>query len=93
MAIGTFASSLSSNQVVGFILALVLCWFVFMGFDYLSVIPGLSAFDSFLLELGIYEHYTNISYGVVDSRDVVYFVSVIAFFLLLTKIVLAKRKW
>lgn len=92
-AIGTFSSSLGSNQVVGFIIALVLSWFAYMGFDYISTIPGLTAFDSFIQGLGIYEHYTSISYGVVDSRDMVYFVSVILFFLLLTKTVLAKRKW
>jgi ABC-2 type transport system permease protein len=93
VAIGTFASSLSGNQVVAFVIALSMCWFTYMGFEYIGAIPALQDIDDMVYALGIYEHYTSISYGVVDSRDMVYFVSVILFFLLLTKVVLAKRKW
>jgi ABC-2 type transport system permease protein len=93
VAIGTFASSLSNNQVVAFVLALSLSWFVYMGFEFLGALPFFASIDYIIYGLGIYDHYTSISYGVVDSRDMIYFISVIVFFLLLTKIILAKRKW
>lgn len=93
VAIGTFASSLSGNQVMAFVLALAMSWFTYMGFEYLGATPAFAQFDHIVYGLGIYEHYTSISYGVVDSRDMVYFVSVIVFFLLLTRVMLAKRKW
>ncbi len=93
VAIGTFASSLSNNQVVSFVLALSLSWFVYMGFEFLGALPFFASIDYIIYGLGIYDHYTSISYGVVDSRDMIYFISVIVFFLLLTKIILAKRKW
>jgi ABC-2 type transport system permease protein len=50
-------------------------------------------FDLFIRNLGIYAHYTSISRGVVDSRDVLYFLSLIVIFLLLTKVKLESRKW
>lgn len=93
VSIGIFASSISSNQVVGFIVALSLCWFFFMGFDYIGSYEFFGSNDELILGLGIYEHYTAVSYGVIDSRDVLYFLSLIFFFLLSTKVVIASRKW
>jgi ABC-2 type transport system permease protein len=93
VSIGTFTSALSDNQIVAFILAILFCFFVYMGFDYLALIPGLQPFDSFLLNLGINEHYKSISRGVIDSRDLVYYIVVVVFFIVLTKIRLESRKW
>jgi ABC-2 type transport system permease protein len=79
-SIGLFASSVTDNQVVGFILAIVLCFFVWTGFDYISSLPVLSGADEFLVRFGINEHYRSISRGVVDSGDVAYFLLVAALF-------------
>lgn len=93
VAIGLFASAISSNQVVAFILAMLLCFFTFMGFELISWLDLFGRFDFFLVKLGIHEHYEAVSKGALDTRDMLYFVSMIGFFLLLTKTVLSSRKW
>lgn len=93
VAIGVFASSLTDNQIVAFVLAVLLCFVFFYGFEAASQIPGLKGSRDALVFLGINEHYKSVSRGVVDSRDVVYFLSVIALFVWATKTVLNSRKW
>lgn len=94
VSIGMFSSSITSNQIVAFNIGLFLCFFFYIAFDYLS---GLDVFyakiDSIIMQIGINAHYTSISRGVVDSRDVIYFISLSLFFILLTKITVARRKW
>jgi ABC-2 type transport system permease protein len=92
-AIGLWSSSITQNQIVAFIIGLVLSFFFYIGFQYLTNLAFLGNFASVIDYLGINEHYNSISRGVIDTRDVVYFLSVIAFFLYLTKFVLEKRKW
>jgi ABC-2 type transport system permease protein len=92
-AIGVFSSSLTENQIIAFILAVLLSFFFFTGFELLSAIPMPLYLEELLLYLGINEHYSSISRGVVDTRDIVYFISLIAFFLYLTRTVLQSRKW
>lgn len=84
IAMGTFASSLSKNQIVSFIIALLLCFFFFYGFDLLSSFFSKGESIQALQALGINEHYKSISRGVVDSRDCAYFLILVMFFLLLT---------
>jgi gliding motility-associated transport system permease protein len=93
VAIGLFASSITDNQVVAFIIAMFLCFLCFMGFESASeaLAPGL--FSNILYNTGINAHYLSMSRGVVDTRDVVYFVSLVALFLFLTRTVLESRKW
>lgn len=93
VAIGIFSSSLSKNQIIAFTIAIFLSFFAFSGFDSVSQILSFQKFDSVLINLGINEHYQSISRGVLDSRDLIYFLSVIAFFLLMTKTILGGRKW
>ncbi len=92
-AIGLFASSLSNNQIVAFILAIFICAFFYLGFDLLASLGFSGAVEIFFKSLGIESHYASISRGVVDSRDVIYFLSLIAFFLMLTKFKMEARKW
>ena len=93
-AIGMFASSLSNNQIVAFILAVFLCFFFYTGFEYLSLLDVFFAkMDHFIEQLGLYAHYNSISRGVVDLRDVVYFISFVVIFLFLTVISLQRRTW
>ena len=93
-AIGVFASSLTANQIVGFLVALFLCYLLYAGFGALSRVPAFAgSADYYLGLLGLSYHYDSISRGVVDTRDVIYFLSVIILFLALTRIVLARRTW
>ena len=73
-AIGLFASSLTENQVVAFILAAVLSFIMFTGFDSLSLLPGFSSAGEQIARIGINEHYKSISRGVLDIRDIAYFI-------------------
>jgi ABC-2 type transport system permease protein len=93
VAIGIFASSLTDNQVIAFIISMFLCFFWHIGFESLSSLSLFGGLDSILLQLGINSHYSSISRGVIDSRDVVYFISLTGFFILLTRFMLEKRKW
>ncbi|NDK55530.1 gliding motility-associated ABC transporter permease subunit GldF [Pontibacter fetidus] len=92
-AIGVFASSISSNQIISFIVALFLCYIIYTGFDLLASIPALASYSYFISQLGISYHYDAISKGLIDSRDVLYFLTVIAIMILSTKLVLSSRKW
>ncbi len=94
VSIGVFSSSLTDNQIIAFIISMFLCFFVYLGFDYLSKLSlFVGELDSVILSLGIDEHYKSISRGVLDSRDVVYFISVILLFILFAKTSLESRKW
>ncbi len=84
LAIGVFASSLTDNQIVAFLFALVLCYLVYAGLDFVSLIfSGQLAF--YISQGGISSHYEALSRGVVELSDVVYFVSMTLFFLFLTQ--------
>lgn len=93
VSIGLFCSSITDNQIVSFIIAVFFCGFIYMGFDFIYSFSLFGKFDLFIQKLGINEHYISMSRGVIDTRDVLYFVSLITFFILLTKISLEKRKW
>ena len=91
-AVGIFCSSLTANQVVGFLIALMACYLLFTGFEQLSKLPRLSeGFDYYLSMIGMEFHYNSISRGLVDSRDVVYFLSIIILFISLTRFSLNSR--
>jgi ABC-2 type transport system permease protein len=92
-AIGVFSSAVTPNQIVAFILSMFLCFFVYVGFDQLSNLSLFGGLDSWVQSLGIQVHYDSISRGVVDTRDLVYFGSIVVFFLGLTLVVLDSRKW
>ena len=93
VAIGIFASSLTGNQIVSFILAALLSAFVYLGFEFIWPLDLFSEVGLIISSLGIFSHYESISRGVVDTRDILYFISLIAFFLMLTRFSLASRKW
>lgn len=92
-AIGIFASSITPNQIVSFIFAAFLCYFLFSGFDSIASINVWSANVLFIRQLGLLYHYDALSKGLIDSRDVVYFFSVIVSMLLVTRITLGSRSW
>ena len=82
-AIGLFTSTLSKNQIVSFILGVFITFLLFYGFDALADIFGNNSY--FIKKLGINEHFKSISRGVVDTRDLIYFISVTFLFLFITK--------
>ncbi|NLO69622.1 MAG: gliding motility-associated ABC transporter permease subunit GldF [Porphyromonadaceae bacterium] len=84
VSIGTFASSLSKNQIIAFIVGVVLCFFIYYGFDLLTSFFTNASGIQFIEKLGINSHYNSMSRGVIDSRDVIYFVVVCTLFLSLT---------
>lgn len=82
-AAGLFMSSVTRNQVVAFLLAAVVCYILFAGFEQLSgLFSGVTQY--FLSYIGLSFHYSSLGKGIIDSRDVVYFVSVSLIFLVLT---------
>ncbi len=93
VSIGIFASAVTDNQVISFILSLFLCFFIYTGFDFLSSFAFFGKIDNIILALGINTHYMSMSRGVVDSRDIIYFVSLVAIFIVSTRTVLESRKW
>ena len=80
-AIGVFASALTDNSVVAFILGALLCFTVYYGFDLLALLaPGVRS-QYAVTRLGIAAHYESMSRGVIDTRDLLYFATVVAIFL------------
>jgi len=93
VAMGVFASSMTKNQIVSFIIAVFLSFICFIGFESVSSLFTEGSVEYLLNSLGINAHYMSISRGVVDTRDVIYFLSFIGLFLLITKTRLESRKW
>ncbi|WP_114784853.1 gliding motility-associated ABC transporter permease subunit GldF [Botryobacter ruber] len=92
-AIGVFASSVSDNQIISFVMAVFLCYIIYTGFDLIATLPMWGKYSYQVSQLGIAYHYSAISKGLIDSRDVLYFISVITIMLLSTQLVLKSRKW
>jgi ABC-2 type transport system permease protein len=93
VSIGVFSSAVTDNQVVAFIIAVFLCYFFYAGFDSISNLIASGTSASIIYQIGINAHYTSMSRGVIDTRDVVYFLSLIILFIMLTRTVIESRKW
>lgn len=93
VAIGLFCSSITDNQIISFIVSVFLCGFAYIGFEFIYSLELFGKVDLFIQSLGINEHYKSMSRGVIDTRDVLYFISLTWLFILLTKISLQSRKW
>jgi ABC-2 type transport system permease protein len=80
--------------VIAFLIAVFINFIVFAGFETISKIPMFdNGIDYILSQIGMQFHYDSISRGLIDSRDMIYFMSVIALFILAARIALGKRKW
>lgn len=84
ISIGLYTSSLSQNQLIAFILGMLLSYFLFYGFEFIAEILSIENIN--IQTFGLFYHFKSISKGVIDSRDIIYFISVTFFFLYLTKI-------
>ncbi|QQL50019.1 gliding motility-associated ABC transporter substrate-binding protein GldG [Mucilaginibacter ginkgonis] len=89
VAVGLFASAITKNQIIAFTVAVFLCFFFFSGFDSLSGLLSLQ--DTSIADLGINSHYASVSRGVLDTRDLFYFVALTSFFLLLALLALKQQ--
>ncbi|MBX2932449.1 MAG: ABC-2 transporter permease [Chitinophagaceae bacterium] len=86
-AIGICAGSFTNNAVVAFVISLIACALLYYGFSAISKLAFLSGGVDYYLEMaGIDFHYSSISKGVIDTRDIIYFLSIIALLLLITMI-------
>ena len=93
VSIGLFASSITENQIVSFITAFFLCFFCYFGFDAIGGMEIFRSVDELIIDIGINAHFASMSRGVIDSRDVLYFLSFIFVFLALTRFRLLSRNW
>ncbi|MDG1260741.1 MAG: gliding motility-associated ABC transporter permease subunit GldF [Flavobacteriales bacterium] len=93
VSIGIFTSSVTPNQIVSFLVSAILCFFLFIGFESLGSFDLFGPADELIISLGMYDHYKSLSRGLIDSRDVMYFVGLTALFLVASRTVLQSRKW
>ncbi|HAA12438.1 MAG TPA: gliding motility-associated ABC transporter permease subunit GldF [Cytophagales bacterium] len=92
-ALGLLASSITENQIVAFILAVFLCFIAYQGFSSLAAINVWGSTSLLISQIGITYHYDALSRGLIDTRDVLYFVSAIVLMLTLTHTVIGSRRW
>ena len=84
---------MTNNQILAFIFSVFLCGFIYIGFEFIYSMSLFGKVDLFIQQLGMAAHYSSMSRGVIDTRDLIYFLSVIVLFLSLTKMSLSSRKW
>lgn len=89
-AIGLFCSAITENQIVAFILALVVCFLLYYGFEGISTLFSNGDFSLFVQNWGMKAHFESIARGVIDTKDLVYFITLSLFFLYLTVLHLQK---
>ncbi|MBX2840659.1 MAG: gliding motility-associated ABC transporter permease subunit GldF [Flammeovirgaceae bacterium] len=92
-SIGIFSSSVTDNQIVAFVLAIFLCFIFYDGFSSIASINIWSDYSFFISQLGIDYHYQSLSRGLIDIRNLAYFLSLITLMVFLTKMALESRKW
>ena len=92
VSIGIFASSVSNNQVVAFLIAIMINVLIYFGFDIISEIPSFQNWGLFISNLGISSHYNMMSKGVLDSRDIMYFLSICFLFLMLCRTIIQQKR-
>ena len=92
-SIGIFASSITDNQIVSFIVGVFICYIFHSGLTALSSLPFWGSWAETVDSVGVSYHYNAMSKGLIDSRDVFYFLSVIFVMLSSTQVVLGSRKW
>ncbi len=92
-SVGIFSSSVTDNQIVAFILAVLLSFLFYLGFDFIGTLGQTGETVHIIESAGIDYHYQSMSRGVIDSRDILYFTGVIFLFLYLTRTILVSRKW
>ncbi|MCK0159351.1 gliding motility-associated ABC transporter permease subunit GldF [Allomuricauda sp. F6463D] len=83
-AIGIFASTLSDNQIIAFLVGILVCFLIFNGFDAVASMFTSGETQQWVKDLGAKSHFDSIARGVIDTRDLVYFISLTLLFLYIT---------
>jgi ABC-2 type transport system permease protein len=91
-AVGTFTSAISSNQIMAYLLGVLLSFLLYYGIEQLASYKLLGAADYYLSNLGFYKHFLSFTRGLIDTRDVFYFLLVIFIFLFSAKTVVERKK-
>lgn len=91
-SVGIYTSSLSDNQIVAFLVSVLLCFVLYFGFQGISTLAALGNFGNTIAAFGMDYHYKSMSRGVIDTRDVIYFLSVMVVFISLTVLKLKSYK-
>ena len=91
-AIGLFASTVSNNQIFSFLLGVLLCFLIFFGFDALASLLTDGSMQELVSNLGANAHFNSIARGIIDTRDLVYFISLILFFLCLSYLQIKNKR-
>lgn len=81
VAIGIFASAITSSQIVAFIIAMFICLLFYQGFELLGSFGQMGSFDSVLKYCGMIYHYDGIKRGLIDTKNIIYFISLIVLFM------------
>jgi ABC-2 type transport system permease protein len=92
-SIGIFASCITPNQIVAFVVGAFLCFLLYSGFESISALPFWSANALAVKQWGALFHYESLSRGLIDSRDLIYFFSLVLLMLSVTKLILGTRQW
>ena len=92
-SVGIFASSITPNKIVAFMVAAFLCFILFSGFNSIASLQWLASNALLVKQFGILYHYDAMSKGLIDSRDLIYFLSVVFIMLSVTKLILGSRQW
>jgi ABC-2 type transport system permease protein len=92
-AVGTFASSISENQIVSFIIAVFFCFLLYAGISAMASLPVWGDAAWLVSQFGLDYHYNALSKGLIDTRNVLFFLSVLFIALSASKLVLGSRKW
>ena len=94
ISIGLFSSLMTKNTILAFIVGLFISYFFYRGFSDLSNLPFIyGKYDHFVENLGIHSHFIAIQKGVIESRDLLYFISLSIIFLAISKLFMNKRQW
>lgn len=93
VAVGIFSSAVSGNQIVAFIIAVFLCFLLYSGLGSFAAINDWGSLSLLLEQAGLLYHYRALGKGLVDSRNVIYLISVIVLLLALTRLIIGTRKW
>jgi len=92
-AVGIFASCITPNQIVAFVVGAFLCFLLFSGFESISALPFWSANALVVKQWGALFHYESLSRGLIDTSDLIYFFSLVLLMLSITKLILGSRQW
>ncbi|HWZ21192.1 MAG TPA: hypothetical protein VNW06_00990, partial [Cytophagaceae bacterium] len=92
-SIGILSSAITSNQIFSFIISLIVCYFFYDGISRMASLDLWEGSRNFLSQFSLSYHYEALSKGLLDSRNLIYFISVTLLMLISTNLVLGSRKW